>query len=47
MCHRYFHKVCLGKPLEDKKSKRVLHGFIEIVNESKHKPNELWVSQGK
>ena len=21
--------------------------FIEIVNESNHKPNELWVDQGK
>ena len=35
------------KPLNDKKAKTVLLGFIEIVNESKRKPNKLWVDQGK
>ena len=38
------------KPLKDKNAKTVLHGFIEvkiIVNESKRKPNKLWVDQGK
>ena len=29
-----------------KKAKAVLHGFAEIVNESKRKPNKLWVDQG-
>ena len=33
------------KPLKDKKTKTVLHGFIEIVNKSKHKQNKLWVDQ--
>ena len=33
--------------MKDKKAKTVLHGFIEIVNESKLKPNRLWVAQGK
>ena len=32
------------QPLADKK---VLHGFIEIVNKSKRKPNKLWVCQGR
>ena len=35
------------KPLKNKKAKTVFHGFIEIVNESKHKPNKSWVDQGK
>ena len=33
------------KPLKDKKGKTVLNVFIEIVNESNHKPNKLWVDQ--
>ena len=37
----------MGKPLKDKKSKTVLRAFIEIVNESNHKPNKLWLDQGK
>ena len=35
------------KPLKDKKAKTVLHGFVETVNESKHKPNKLWTDQGR
>ena len=35
------------KPLKDKKRKRVLNAFIEIVNESSSKPNKLWFHQGK
>ena len=35
------------KPLNDKKPKTVLLGFIKTVNESKRKPNKLWVDQGK
>ena len=27
--------------------KTVPHGFIGIINESKHQPNKLWVDQGK
>ena len=34
-----FTKYAWVKPLKDKKSKTVLHGFIEIVNESKRKLN--------
>ena len=33
--------------MKDKKSKTVLNAFIEIVNESSHKPNKLWVDQGR
>ena len=35
------------KPLKDKKAKTVLHGFIEIVNKSKHKQNKFWVDQSR
>ena len=31
--------------MKDKKAKTVLHGFIEIVNILKHKPNKLWADQ--
>ena len=30
-----------------KKSKTVLHGFIETVDELYYKPIKLWVDQGK
>ena len=33
-----FTKYFCVKPLKDKKAKTVLHGFIEVVNESKLKP---------
>ena len=39
-------KYARAKPLKDNKAKTVLHGFIEIVNKSKCKPNKLWVDQG-
>ena len=35
------------KPLKDKKGKTVINAFIEIVNESNHKPNKLWVDHGR
>ena len=34
------------KPLKDKKGKTVLNAFMEIVNESNCKPNNIWVDQG-
>ena len=34
-------------PLVDKKAKTVLDGFVRIVNESKPKPNKLWIDQGR
>ena len=33
--------------LKDKKCKRVLNAFIDIVNESNRKPNKLRVNQGR
>ena len=47
LCHRCFHRVCKVKSLKDKKGKTVLNGFVEIVNESKRKPNKLWVWVGR
>ena len=38
-----FTRYLRVKSLTDKKTDIVLHGFIEIVNESKHQPNKLWV----
>ena len=38
-----FTKYSRVIPLKDKKAKTVLCEFIEIVNESKRKPNNLWV----
>ena len=30
-----------------KKTKAFLHGFIELVNKSKHKQNKVWVDHGR
>ena len=35
------------KPLKDKKAETVHHGFVETANETKFKPNKLWVDQKK
>ena len=42
-----FSPNMLGSNPWRKKAKTVLNGFIKIVNESNHKPNTLWVNQGK
>ena len=42
-----FAKCAWVKPLKDKKAKTVFNTFMEIVNESKRKPNKLKVDQGK
>ena len=42
-----FTKYAWVKFLKDKRCKTVLNAFIEIVNESNRKPNNLWVDQGK
>ena len=39
-----FTKYAWVKPLKNKNVKQFL---IEIVNESNHKPNKLWVDQGR
>ena len=41
-----FTKYAWVKPLKHKKGKTILNAFIEIVNESNRKPNDLWVDQG-
>ena len=41
------NKYAWVKPLKDKKAETVPHGFIEIINQSKCKPNKLWVGQAK
>ena len=33
--------------MKDQKCRTVIHGFIELVNESNCKPNKVWVDQGK
>ena len=40
-----FTKCAWVKSLKDKSGKAVLNAFIEIVNESNCKPDELWVDQ--
>ena len=47
MHHRFSTKYAWVKPLKDKKVKTVLSSFTEIVNQSKRKPNKLWVDQEK
>ena len=40
-------KYAWTKTFKNKNAKIVLHGFIEIVSESKCKANKLWVDQGR
>ena len=40
-----FTKYPLVKSLKDNKGKTGLNDFIETVNESKCKPNKLWVDE--
>ena len=42
-----FIKYTWVKLFQDKKGKTFLNAFIEIVNESNHKPNKLWIDQGR
>ena len=42
-----FTKHAWVRPLKDKKTNAVHHGFVEIVNKSKRKPNKLWVDKQK
>ena len=47
MCDSCFTEYAWVKPLKHRKAKTILHGFIEIVNKSKGKPNKLQVDQGR
>ena len=40
-----FTKYAQVKPFKYRKVKTVLNAFIEIVDESNRKPNNLWVDQ--
>ena len=40
-----FTKYAWVKPLKDNKGETVLNAFMEIVNETNHKPHKLWVVQ--
>ena len=42
-----FTKYSQAKRLKNKKAETVLRSFVDIVNKSKHKPNKLWVGEGK
>ena len=42
-----FIKCAWVKQLTNENAKTVLNGFIRTENESKHKPNKLWVDQGR
>ena len=42
-----FVKYAWVKLLNDKKAKTFFDGFIGKVNESKRKPNMLWIDQGR
>ena len=42
-----FNKYAWVEPLKDKKDKTVAHGFVEVLNKSKHKPSRVWVDQGR
>ena len=35
------------KPLKYKNGRTVFNDFIKLVNESNHKPNKLWIDQGR
>ena len=42
-----FAKCAWVKPLKDKKDKKALNAFMEMVNDSNRKPNKFWVDQGR
>ena len=42
-----FTKYAWVKSLKGKKSKTVLNAFMKRINKSNHKPNKLWVDQGR
>ena len=41
------HFLCVIDVFTRYEGKTVLNAFIETVNESNHKPNKLWVYQGR
>ena len=47
MLNTYYCVIDAFKSLKDKNGKTVLNALIKIVNESNHKPNKLYVDQGR
>ena len=46
MCHYLFSKYAFVIPLKDKKGTNIVNTFQSILNNSKRKPNKIWVDQG-
>ena len=42
-----FSKYAWVVPLKDKKDTKITKAFQEILNKSSHKPNEIWVDEGR
>ena len=41
-----FSKYAWVIPLKDKKGISIVNGFQKIINDSKRKPNKIWVDKG-
>ena len=41
-----FSKYAWVIPLKDKKGISIVNGFQKIINDSKRKPNKIWVEKG-
>ena len=41
-----FNKYAFVVPLKDKKGTTIVNAFQKILNNSKRKPNKIWVDQG-
>ena len=41
-----FSKYAWVIPLKDKKGVSIVNGFQKIINNSKRKPNKIWVDKG-
>ena len=46
MWYWYYNKYSWIFPLKVKKGIAIINGFQKILNESKRKPNEIWVNKG-
>ena len=46
MCYWYFSKYAWVVPLKDKKGVSIVNAFQKILDDSKRKPNKIWVDKG-
>ena len=46
MWYWYYNKYSWIFPLKVKKGIAIINGFQKILNESKRKPNKIWVNKG-